>query len=163
MFPAGHTINHTIDYMPADQDYTNSTAMNTFWSPTYDPLGGGSDTSTIWAYLHLSYWASFSSTSAGNENRKKFDYLISGANITNYQSTQDTWFFGTYNWSSTSTSVAATSVMALAPVTLAGGNGIITYALDVGNNAADASCGILIHGGGGTDALRTHIQFVEVM
>ena len=164
VYPAGHTINHSIAYMPSTQSYANSTAFNTFWSATYDPIGGPNNTSTIWAYLHLNMWLSFSDTSAGSDNRKHFDYLISGSDITNHQSRENTTTFGSYNWSGHSTGVLNTGMVALAPVTLDGtGNAVITYALDIRNAIAHAACATEIRGGGGTDALYTHIQFIEVI
>ena len=163
-FPTGFPLNRAIAYMPADVSYHNSLSMNNFWSPTYDPVGGANNTSTIWAYLHLKIWTTHSSTSAGANDRKKFDYLISGDDITNHQSVEDQWCFGGYQWASHSFGTAEMKLLALAPVTLDGtGNAVITYAFDIGNEVAHASCGVDVHGGGCTDALKTHIQFIEVV
>ena len=152
---AGGTLVKTgTTYLSADTaSYANEVVTREVWSTSFTPDGGSGNNTTIYAWLHLVVTTEY----GAGEGRKQWKYVITGDDITNYDTGLN---YNAHTYSGAAGNM--NSVISLQKRTLdGGGSNAITYTIYFSNGSpAGAGTSFIVKGSG--DMEETHMVFMEV-
>ena len=152
---SGTTLKWDQQFLGADFGATTAAASTTFWTPTFTPT---KNNSVVYAMLHLMLETTI--TTGTGDNRKKFNFAITGDNLVSEISHVGQWGWDWYGAFHSATVNHDGNYISLPKVTYDGnGTAVTSYALQLMNESGNAGTGWKVFGDG---LGETSIIFIEV-